>query len=785
MAQNPEEGKTNIPKDTTPNPLDEISKGAQPAGQPAQQMEKQQGQDVQPPPVKHGTTLKDIFVDSHFMNRLYQFIILFLGLYGIYLSIKGQLFSPVPAIFGMLLLSLATLFDIYIIKKFKKKYDNLEIILRFILGGIFVLFMILFIIELFKPLAITINKNLLLAAFIAAVIVFIVNFLIYIKTNKEKIAADVYMFIAVLFALTSLIVFYRYQVILSFFLMLISGMSIIVSITKDPLKKDDRFPARMLSILVTAIMFISIFSYAATIFFKKPLNVISFGTISDNFSKKPTNLTWAGDSWSFAYNLFDKKKKENKIGIINALSLGITELPAEKSGLKLPSVVDKPIWNNNGTKLIFTSSETEKDYKKIWGINLNLSLVKEDKKSKQESEKKLRTKKDDRMNLPVGKPKVLLSDMSLIVDKDCMPVTHKTAWSPSGDKFVFAAKDDNSSSNNIWVADAQKQELTKITKGDNKIMPLWSPSGEKILYVTKTDSYTYLKISNYDGTNPHELNINNRADRNLFPLWNADESKVIYVKNNNLTIMNANATNQQKLSKQTLPYSDYWLTDTKKKVKLTYTESGTIWRIFTISSEGKKPNEIFTEVCDTMIQPKWSYDGEVISAGTNYVNYGTLWRLNKNGELKTKLFTTKHKIKNLEWDPSSKHIAFLLEKNIKDVIWYNEPHEKIYQIWVVERDGTNPRMIYESIGVINNISWDDMGKNIAFDETYSKWYFAPKVTTIKVANIFDNNVTDLLPYESYAEYPAWSNDGQILAYISWAEFWRPTFTQKIWIAQVK
>ncbi len=78
-----------------------------------------------------------------------------------------------------------------------------------------------------------------------------------------------------------------------------------------------------------------------------------------------------------------------------------------------------------------------------------------------------------------------------------------------------------------------------------------------------------------------------------------------------------------------------------------------------------------------------------------------------------------------------------------------------------------------------------MGKNIAFDESYYKWYFAPKMTTIKIANVFDNSVTDLLPYESYAEYPVWSHDGQVLAYISWAEFWRPTISKKLWVAQIK
>lgn len=788
MAQNPEEGNINTPKDTTPNPLDDVSeKTQQSAAQPPHISPEHKSQiEMKEQPEEPKTILKEIFIESIWTNRIYQFIVLFLGLYGLYLSTKGQVFSPVPAILGMLLLASGALFDIYLIKKFKTKYEKLEIIVRLVIAGIFALFMILFIVESFKPFDITINKNLILIAFIGVITVFIINFLFYIKTNREKIVADIYMFIAILFAVISIIVFYQYQVILSFFLMLIAGASIVASINKDPLKKDERFPTRILIILLTGIMFVSVFSYASLIFFRKPLNVITFGTISDNFFNKPMNLSWSGDSWSFVYNLFDKKKKTNKIGIINSLSPGITELPAEKSDIKLPKIVDPSVWNNNGTRLIFTASENESDYKKIWGVYLNLSLVTQKKKKiKHHEENKLRTVQDDRLNKPVGKPKVLLTDINMIVDMDCQPITHRTAWSPDGSSFVFAAKAVNSNNNNIWIADTKNQEINKIIKEGNQIMPLWSPAGEKILYVTKTDSYTYLKISNFDGSNAHELNINNKTDRVLFPLWNADESKVIYIKNNNLIVMNANATNQQLLTKQTLPYSDYWLTDAKKKIKLAFTESGIVWRIFTLNPDGNENQEIFSDVCDSMIQPKWSYDGKVICVGTNYVNFSTLWRLNKDGELKTKLFSSKHKIKILEWDPSSQRIAFLLEKNMKDNIWYNEVHDKIYQIWVVERDGTNPRFVYESIGIIKNIAWDDMGKNIAFDETYSKWYFAPKITTTKVVNVFDNIITDLLPYEFYSEYPVWSYDGQILAYISWAEFWRPTISKKIWIAQVK
>ena len=243
--------------------------------------------------------------------------------------------------------------------------------------------------------------------------------------------------------------------------------------------------------------------------------------------------------------------------------------------------------------------------------------------------------------------------------------------------------------------------------------------------------------------------------------------------------MNANATNQQRLSRKTLPDSLYWLTEDKKKLKLRYTESGDIWRIWTMDTNGKKHKMIFKQVCESFTQPKWSYDGSAVAVGVYYGKYNneltSIWRVGKNGEFKIRIYTTKHenKITELEWAPSSKRIAFIVKKPF------------VEELWVVNKDGTLPLKLYTSKGKIDHITWDNQGKKIAFDETYTKWYFNPELTVVRVVHSINGERWVILPYEFYSENPVWAGNGNIIAYIGWGKFWLPTKKYKIYLAKVQ
>ena len=435
MANNPEMNEGG-PKDVTPSPLDDVTKKAQAAqaaaagvppaaaGAPVDQTPPAETpEDQGPQNVKE--LMKDSFLDSKTWNRILQLALLVAGLFGIYMSIKGQEFMPLPAVLGGLALAITTLLDIWIIKKFRKQYEKIEITARIALAALLGLLAITFGVEFFRKFSLSLNKNLIWAGLAAVAVVFAVNFFMYIAKNKEKLLADVYMFVSVILGIIALYVFNHSYIIVSFCLSVLSMLALVTSLTKDPLKDDERLQTRLLVTSLSILMFAGIFAYSLMIFVNKPISVITYGPVTDPYSSKPQNLGWSGDSWSFDYNILDKKKNTSRLGILNALSLGITELPAkDQAEIVLPKFVDPAVWNRNGGSLIFTAGDAEGSTRNIWAAALNLSLVEQElekAKKEQEAQEKADQEAKDRGTLQGEVKAELKEGLGKITGSDMPP----------------------------------------------------------------------------------------------------------------------------------------------------------------------------------------------------------------------------------------------------------------------------------------------------------------------------------------------------------------------------
>ena len=525
MADNDME-KKDSPKDITPNPMSEAEQKntvpAEGAAEGGMEAAPEEPQDL-------NGALKSSFIDSPTMNLALQLILIMAGLIGMFFGFKGQEMMPIPAAAGAFALALAAWFDIYRGKKFAKE-SGLGTVSKVVLAGILTALMITFVVEIFKKFDLPTNKLIVMLAMAAIAVVFIIQAILYIRKNKEKIVADIQMLVATVVSALAIFLFISYYAIPAFLLVGAALVLIIMSITKDPLKDDGRLNGRLTIIAANIIVFLMIFAYAATIFFVKPIEVTNYGKITPAYAAKPVNLSWSGDSWSFAYNLSDAKKKDATVNIMNSLSMGINTLPPKKNqempdsditfkfpinrdkkkvieenlaekkaakaesaaeaeaaeDIKLPEFLDAPIFNDKGNFLIFSGGDTKTGPRNIWGVSLTLTLLEmEEKKEEKEKEEELsqeerviknakKREEMDKLNMPVGKPKVVVADINKIIDMDCKPLTHKTAWAPGGKDFVFNAADKNGVYN-VWSSNTQEQTIDKVTKGEQKLMPLWSP----------------------------------------------------------------------------------------------------------------------------------------------------------------------------------------------------------------------------------------------------------------------------------------------------------------------
>lgn len=747
--------KESGPKDITPNPLEQVeAKGGAKTTEKVVELPREKTE------AEIALEKKNDLQNSLMWHKVLQFMIVVLGLYGIGLGTQTEVFLPVAAVLGALALAGAVLFDVYLCKKFYTDKKKAELNLRYIFATVFVVLGAIFALEGFKVFASTANQTILTAGMIAVAVLFIADFIIYFIKNKKKAIANLFMFIAAVLVFIAFMVFRYFYVIPAMIMAILSILLMMNSLRRAPIKEDDSMKTTLVVIIL--LLFLPIAWYGTTIFTAPRIQPLEYTAISPAYNNIPENLAWGPDNKTFVYTVYDDKNRRAKVCILNALTVGgVTELPNElDKTLVMPRIVDAPFWNLDSNFLILSAGDEQTGMRKIWGIGMDVA--------------KIRTGKEHiETKTPEEKPKLLLATIDNIVDKDCMQLNHKTAWAPDGKRFVFSGM--KGEAMNLWVSDIDKQEIKPITEGERKFMPLWDPIDEKILYVTKKDSYIYIRISEFDGTHAHELNA--FRDKDLFPLWSAAEKYVIYIKNDKFIIMKSNATDKKALSKETLTNTPFWLTASKKKVILDFAESGNIWRIWTIDTDGKFPKNIFTQTAESITQPVWSYDGEAIAVAVNYGKYSagesSVWRMGKDGELPERIYTAKSPITYMEWAPTSKKLAFVVKKLFT------------HELWVIDKDGSKPLKLYTSFGELGEITWDNDGKRIAFDEKFKFFIFINPLTTVKVVHAYDGTLWSLLPYNFYSKYPSWSKKGDMISYIGWTDYWLPTNGYKVWVARLQ
>ena len=330
-----------------------------------------------------GDFLKYTFFDSKTWNRLSQLLLILAGSYGLMIGLSAEETLALPLLIGGLAFTFAAVIEYLYLKKFKPGHDKAEAGVRLALLIVMSAISIFFAAQMLKPFSPEINKYVLLGGALAVAAVFVVSFMLYIIKNKQKLGADLLLFLAAISSFLGLVSFYSMYVIVSFALAALALILMMISLTKDPLEAGDRLAPRVAAAIWSMIVFVVLGIYAFSIMYRPPYQVISYAPITPSYKTEISGLAWSGDSWSFAYNVHNSKKKQNILGVVNALSIGLTELPPKNDDeLKLPAKIEPPVWNPRGTFLIFSGGTDENSGRDIWGAALNVSLVEKETEEK-------------------------------------------------------------------------------------------------------------------------------------------------------------------------------------------------------------------------------------------------------------------------------------------------------------------------------------------------------------------------------------------------------------------
>jgi Tol biopolymer transport system component/tRNA A-37 threonylcarbamoyl transferase component Bud32 len=268
--------------------------------------------------------------------------------------------------------------------------------------------------------------------------------------------------------------------------------------------------------------------------------------------------------------------------------------------------------------------------------------------------------------------------------------------------------------------------LTNSLANDDS--PIVSPDGTKILFVSDRNGAMELYLINLDGSGLR--NLTNNVARETTPAWSPDGRRIAF-------------------GVETAPLreSDIWAVEvgSGKQVKLTkapgydsspaFSPDGTLiafnsnrgndfiynFDIWVMNADGSDPRRL-TDYAEYDADPTWSPDGKriaftramperkfdlmVINAdGTNPVNLTNTTQFNEGGPA---------------WSPDGRRIAFASNRGSQN---------SNSNIWVMNADGSNPRLVTTAVGHNTTPTWTPDGRRLVFQSTRD---FNPEIYIVEV-----------------------------------------------------
>ena len=221
---------------------------------------------------------------------------------------------------------------------------------------------------------------------------------------------------------------------------------------------------------------------------------------------------------------------------------------------------------------------------------------------------------------PSGENRVQLTDYG-------MGDYWKIAVSPDGTKILFSSEGEGFSTSQIWMVDADGENLVNLTADPDRFheYPTWSPDGSQIAYHTYPDGgQGEIFVMNEDGTG--KTNITNTPGGEWWPDWSPDGSTIafhVFTANGTVIIetIQADGTGRSVLfeDEEILFGNPSWSPDGSKIAFRSNIESEVSWEICVADADGSNIN-CLTDLANNRVEhrfPTWSPDGSQLAFDSN------------------------------------------------------------------------------------------------------------------------------------------------------------------------
>jgi Tol biopolymer transport system component len=277
-------------------------------------------------------------------------------------------------------------------------------------------------------------------------------------------------------------------------------------------------------------------------------------------------------------------------------------------------------------------------------------------------------------------------------------------------KIAFSGPGAPGGFGDIYTMNADGSARTRLTASmDTKGSPALSPDGTKIAFTLEpssgTDRDIYIYSINADGTNSTRLAFGADIDTNAqakridaAPAWSPDGSKIVFHsnrdRNNEIYVMNADGTNQQRLTEASSNESEPTWSPDGSKIAFVSNRTGTS-HIYVMDADGTDQLPL-TSGASTDTAPAWSPDGTKIAYQSNFEVGLGIYVMDADGTDPVQLTTFPYH-SSPAWSPDGSKIACTLSDSF--------PPSSSSAIMTMNADGTGKTQISFGAGANREPSW--------------------------------------------------------------------------------
>lgn len=192
---------------------------------------------------------------------------------------------------------------------------------------------------------------------------------------------------------------------------------------------------------------------------------------------------------------------------------------------------------------------------------------------------------------------------------------------------------------NIYVLDLASGQTRQLTQGRGNGEPAWSPSGDRIVYASDPDGNDDIWIMNSDGTGPVQVTSDPAPE--YAPEWSPDGSQIVFMSEADVLpsvwVISVDGTSAQRLTWNDF-YDGYpkWSPDGSRIAYMSVLGGTETWYILSINADGSN-KRVLASGNDWTWHPSWSPDGRKLLFDSQRDGRRGVYIMNADGTGQTKL----------------------------------------------------------------------------------------------------------------------------------------------------